>query len=194
MTTQAALVPATTTTNSGIMTAADIASEDLAASSAFGLDPDSGWFRYFSVWGWQFIAGGFPVNMLSYLAQVSSAQALQGGVATDIFGGLSEGAADLSAADASLVSAAGSSLAPRATLGIGISLGNLTMPPATVGMLGSSAPVQLASRFPRCPRGSARHPCSRWSRCARRAARRTVAGVRDATTTILNTARSFRAP
>ena len=158
VTTQAALVPATTTTNSGIMTAADIASEDLAASSAFGLDPDSGWFRYFSVWGWQLVAGGFPVNMLSYLAQVSSAQALQGGVATDIFGGLSEGAADLSAADASLVSAAGSSLAPRATLGIGISLGNLTMPPATVGMLGSSAPVQLASAAPALPAGAGQTP------------------------------------
>lgn len=160
VTIQTTLVPATTTTDSGIMTAADIsgASEDLAASSAFGLDPDSGWFRYFSVWGWQFIAGGFPVNLLAYLAQVNTAQALQGGVAADFFGGLSEATADLSAADASLVSAVGSSMAPRATLGIGISLGNLTMPPATVGMLGSSAPVQLVSAASPLPAGPGQTP------------------------------------
>lgn len=159
VTTQAAMVPATNTANVGTQTAVALSgtSQNLAASSAFGLDPDSGWFRYFSVWGWQFIASGFPVNMLSYLAQVSSAQALQGGVATDIFGGLSEAGADLSAADASLVSAAGS-LAPRATLGVGISLGNLTMPPATVGMLGSSAPVQLASAVSALPPGAGQTP------------------------------------
>ena len=156
---QASMVPATDTADVGTQTAAALSGtgQDLAASSAFGLDPDSGWFRYFSVWGWQFIAGGFPVNMLSYLAQVSGAQALQGGVATDIFGGLAEGSAALSSADASLVSAAGS-LAPRATLGIGISLGNLTMPPATVGMLGSAAPVQLASAVSALPPGVGQTP------------------------------------
>lgn len=157
---QAAMVPATNTANVGTQTAAALSgiSQDLAASSAFGLDPDSGWFRYFSVWGWQFIAGGFPINLLSYLAQVNAAQSLTGGVATDIFGGLSEAAADLSAADASLVSAVGSSLAPQATLGVGISLGNLTMPPATVGMLGSSAPVQLASAVSALPPGAGQTP------------------------------------
>ena len=157
--TQASMVPATNTANVGTQTAAALSGtgQNLAASSAFGLDPDSGWFRYFSVWGWQFIAGGFPVNMLSYLAQVSGAQALQGGVAADIFGGLTEGSAALSSADASLVSAAGS-LAPRATLGIGISLGNLTMPPATVGMLGSAAPVQLASAVSALPPGVGQTP------------------------------------
>ena len=41
-------------------------------------DPNSGWFSYFSTWGNQFISSGFPINMLSYLAQNSSAQALQG--------------------------------------------------------------------------------------------------------------------
>jgi PPE-repeat protein len=160
VTTQAAMVPATNTADVGTQTAAALSgtSQNLAASSAFGLDPDSGWFRYFSVWGWQFIASGFPVNMLSYFAQVSGAQALQGGVATDIFGGLSEAAADLSAADASLVGAVGSSLAPQATLGVGISLGNLTFPPATVGMLGSSAPVQLASAVSALPPAAGQTP------------------------------------
>ncbi|ORA07777.1 PPE family protein [Mycobacterium arosiense] len=160
VTTQAGLMPATTTTNSGIMTAANIsgASENLAASSVFGLDPDSGWFQYFSTWGNQFIAGGFPINLLSYLAQLNAAQSLQGGVAADMFGGLSEAAADLSAADAGLVGAVGSSLVPHATLGIGISLGNLTMPPATVGMLGSSAPVQLVSAASPLPAGPGQTP------------------------------------
>ncbi|MEE2853619.1 MAG: PPE family protein [Actinomycetota bacterium] len=160
VTTQAAMVPAANTADVGTQTAAALSgtSQNLAASSAVGLDPDSGWFRYFSIWGWQFIASGFPVNMLSYFAQVSGAQALQGGVATDIFGGLSEAAADLSAADASLVGAVGSSLAPQATLGVGISLGNLTFPPATVGMLGSSAPVQLASAVSALPPAAGQTP------------------------------------
>jgi hypothetical protein len=80
-----------------------------------------------------------------------------GSLGTDIFGGLAEGTAALSSADASLVSAAGS-LAPQATLGVGISLGNLTMPPATVGMLGSSAPVQLASAVSALPPGTGQTP------------------------------------
>ncbi|OMC17049.1 PPE family protein [Mycobacterium colombiense] len=161
VTTQAATVPASNTVNSGMMTAANLgASQDLATSSAFGLDPDSGWFRYWSVWGWQELAGGMPVNLLSYLAQVNTAQALQGGVAGDIFGGLAEGTAALSSAETQLIGAvnAAGSLAPRATLGIGISLGNLTMPPATVGMLGSSAPVQLASAVSALPPGTGQTP------------------------------------
>lgn len=81
------------------------------------------------------------------LAQLQTASGFQS-LGADVAGGLAEGTAALSAAEVRLVSAvgaAGSSLAPRAALGVGISLGNLTMPPATVGMLGSQAPVQLAS-------------------------------------------------
>lgn len=159
--TQAAVVPASNTVNSGMMTATNLgSSQDLAASSAFGLDPDSGWFKYFSTWGDQFIAGGFPVNLLSYLAQVNAAQSLQGGVAGDIFGGLAEGTAALSSAETQLIGAvnAAGSLAPRATLGIGVSLGNLTMPPATVGMLESSAPVQLVSAASALPPGAGQTP------------------------------------
>lgn len=161
VTTQAAAVPASNTVNSGMMTAADLgASQDLATSSAFGLDPDSGWFRYWSVWGWQELAGGMPINLLSYLAQFNTAQALQGGVAGDIFGGLAEGTAALSSAETQLIGAvnAAGSLAPRAALGIGVSLGNLTMPPATVGMLGSSAPVQLVSAVSALPPGAGQTP------------------------------------
>ncbi|GAB1814704.1 PPE family protein [Mycobacterium sp. MUNTM1] len=161
VTTQAAVVPTSNTANSGMMTAADLgAGQDLATSSAFGLDPDSGWFRYWSVWGWQELAGGMPINLLSYLAQFNTAQALQGGVAGDIFGGLAEGTAALSSAETQLIGAvnAAGSLAPRAALGIGVSLGNLTMPPATVGMLGSSAPVQLVSAVSALPPGAGQTP------------------------------------
>ncbi len=75
-TTQAAMVPATNTANVGTQTAAALSgtSQNLATSSAFGLDPDSGWFRYFSVWGWQELAGGMPINLLGVLAQLQTAQ------------------------------------------------------------------------------------------------------------------------
>ncbi|MEB4211551.1 PPE family protein [Mycobacterium sp. 94-17] len=166
---QAAMVPATTSGNAGAQIAA--ANSGQAAPNAvtsqagsgiagiFGSDgdPSGGWFGYWSTWGDQFIAGGFPINLLSYLAQLNTASALQGGVATDIFGGLSEDAAALSS-ETQLISAAGTALAPRATLGIGISLGNLTMPPATVGMLGSSAPVQLVSAVSALPPGVGQTP------------------------------------
>ena len=164
---QAAMVPATTSGNTGaqIATASSGPSQVVsdaatgqAASGSFGFDPNSGWFKYFSTWGNQFIAGGFPVNLLAYLAQLNAAQSLQGGALGGIFGGLSEAAADLSAADASLVGAVGASVAPQATLGVGISLGNLTFPPATVGMLGSSAPVQLASAVSALPPGAGQTP------------------------------------
>ncbi len=48
VTTQAAMVPATNTTNVGTQTATALSgtSQNLTASSAFGLDPDSGWFKY----------------------------------------------------------------------------------------------------------------------------------------------------
>ncbi|OBH51569.1 PPE family protein [Mycobacterium sp. E2479] len=174
VTRQAAIVPATATGNSGAQIAAASSGPGQAASDAATLqaasgaaglfgsdgDPSRGWFGYFSTWGNQFIASGFPVNLLSYLAQLNAANSLQFGAATDIFGGLTEGTAALSSAETQLIGAVGAtgSLAPRATLGVGISLGNLTMPPATVGMLGSSAPVQLASAVSALPPGAGQTP------------------------------------
>ncbi|AZP79901.1 PPE family protein [Mycobacterium avium] len=117
--TQAAMVPATNAADSGTQTG--VAGTLQAASTAF-FDPNTGWFKYWSTWGNQFLAAsGFPINLIGVLAQLQTASGFQS------------------------LGAAGSSLAPRAALGVGISLGNLTMPPATVGMLGSQAPVQLAS-------------------------------------------------
>ena len=65
VTAQATMVPAATSTSN--------AGSALDALGVTPFDPNSGWFKYFSTWGNQFIAGGFPINMLSYLAQVKAA-------------------------------------------------------------------------------------------------------------------------
>jgi len=142
---QSAAVPAST--------AAPVASNLAAAASDpinWGFaDPTTGWFGLANIWGNQFISSGFPINLLSYLAQNTSAQALQG-VGGEIGQGLAEGEASLGASTASLANAVKAigpaSAAPTAALGVGVSVGKLTMPPAVVGLLpASQAPVQLAS-------------------------------------------------
>ncbi len=153
VTAQATMVPAATapsTSNAG---------SALDALGVTPFDPKAGWFSYASTWGNQFIAGGFPINMLSYLAQVTAAQALQG-VGTDIGQGLAEGTAALSSAEARLASALGTgALAPRGALGVSVLVGKLSMPPAVVGMLpGSQPPVQLASAVSALPSGAAQPP------------------------------------
>lgn len=166
VTTQAALVPAVTTTNSGVQAAAAGTSQStgvggtLQAASLAIFDPNSGWFEYWSTWANQtFAAGGYPVNILGVWAQLATAHAFQS-IGADVGPGIAEGAAALSSAETQLISAvnAAGSWAPRATLGVGISLGNLTMPPATVGMLGSSAPVQLVSAASALPAGAGQTP------------------------------------
>jgi PPE-repeat protein len=91
-------------------------------------------------------SSGFPINLLSYLAQSSSAQALQS-VGGDIGQGLSEGESALGGVAGNLSSAIrGVGSAPTAALGVGVSMGGLTAPPAVVGLLpASQTPVQLAS-------------------------------------------------
>jgi PPE-repeat protein len=89
---------------------------------------------------------GFPIDLLSYLAQSTTAQAAQN-LGGDVGQGLSEGESALGGIGANLsngIRAAGS--APTAAVGVGVSLGKLTVPPAMVGLLSASqAPVQLAS-------------------------------------------------
>lgn len=161
VTAQAALMPATATGDSAVRTAAVVSGTNQGTSTVLGLDPDSGWFKYWSTWGNQTIAGGLPVNILGVWAQFATAHAFHT-LGADIGPGLADGAAALASAETRLVSAvaaAGSSLAPRAVLGVGISLGHLTMPPATVGMLGSAQPpVQLASAVSALPPGGAQPP------------------------------------
>ncbi len=90
-------------------------------------------------------SSGFPINLLSYLAQSSSAQALQS-VGGDIGQGLSEGESALGDLGGSLGQVGAGLGAPAATMGVGVSVGKLTAPPAVVGLLpASQTPVQLAS-------------------------------------------------
>lgn len=160
--TQAAVLPAatgTTQTTANLLAASS--TTDGTVLDALGVtpfDPNKGWFGYFSTWGNQTIAGGLPVNLLSYIAQVSAAQALQG-VGSDIGQGLAEGSAALTSAETNFVNsinAGGSALTPRGAMGVSVLVGKLSMPPATVGMLpGAQPPVQLAAAVSPLPPGGA---------------------------------------
>ncbi len=106
-------------------------------------------------------SSGFPVNLLSYLAQNQSAQALSGvnnaiglGVSegeSALGGGLGGGAAGalggLGQLGPGALGAAGLGQASTsAAIGTGVSIGKLTAPPSIVNLLPTSqAPVQLAS-------------------------------------------------
>jgi PPE-repeat protein len=128
----------TSTTTSSTTSAASL----LADITSF--DPNSGWFGLANTYANQFISSGFPINLLSYAAQNTSAQALQT-VGGDIGTGLSEGQSALGGG-AGAFGAAGLSAEPTAAIGVGVSMGKLTAPPAVVGLLpASQAPVQLAS-------------------------------------------------
>ncbi len=111
----------------------------------------NGWFILANTYANQFIAGGIPINLLTYLAQLTSAQALQG--AGEVGQGLSEGEAAIAGPFMSMerelgdaLGAIGAGRAPTAALGAGVLVGKLTMPPAVVGMLPTAQPpVQLLS-------------------------------------------------
>ena len=135
---------ATTATNS---TAAPTVASIISQLESF--DPLAGWFGLANQYANQFISSGFPINLLSYAAQNSSAQALES-VAPEIGQGLSEGESALGTASASLssaVQALGGAQAPTAAMGASIKIGNLMAPPAVVGLLpAAQTPVQLASQ------------------------------------------------
>ncbi|ORV93855.1 hypothetical protein AWC11_00475 [Mycobacterium interjectum] len=127
----------------------------------FGFNPQTGWFGLANTYANQFIAGGIPINLLSYLAQLNTAQALQS-VGGEVGQGLAEGESALSAASADLagaVRAVGSAAAPAGAIGVGVSMGRLTMPPAVVGMLAAAkTPVQLAAAVSPLPAGESGFP------------------------------------
>jgi PPE-repeat protein len=151
-------------TNSGSSTAAKAAA---AASPAAALptagDPNSGYVGLANTYANQFVSSGFPINLLSYLAQSQSAQALQG-VSAQVGQGVSEGeealgggglggaAGALGALGAGggglgALGAAGlSAPAAAAATGVAVPMGGLMAPPAAGTLLATSqAPVQLAS-------------------------------------------------
>ncbi|OBF11574.1 PPE family protein [Mycobacterium sp. 852002-10029_SCH5224772] len=117
-----------------------------ALNGVGGFDPNSGWFGWLSTWGNQEISSGFPVNMLGVWAQLATAQGVAS-VGGDIGSGLSEGLGLSSATLANAIKGIGAGAsAPTGALGVGVSLGKLTAPPAVVGLLpGTQTGVQLAS-------------------------------------------------
>ena len=115
-------------------------------SSLASIDPQAGYIGLANQYINQFISSGFPINMLSYLAQNTSAQALQT-VGGDIGQGLTEGLQAVGGQGSGALGslgAAGLSAEPTAAIGVGVSVGKLTAPPAVVGLLPASQ-VQLAS-------------------------------------------------
>jgi PPE-repeat protein len=112
-----------------------------------GFNPQTGWFGLVNTYISQFqAASGFPISLLGVLAQVATAKGAQS--LGEVGQGLSQEGVALGAAEADLANAlrAAGSTTPTAAVGVGVSLGKLTAPPATVGLLSAShTPVQLAS-------------------------------------------------
>jgi PPE-repeat protein len=156
---QGGVTPAGTTA-SQVSTISPLATGATAAAQGGPL-VNNPWFILANTYANQFIAGGIPINLLSYLAQFNSAQAIQG-VGSEIGLGLSEGMGALQAAEvqlASALSAAGTAPAPTAAWGAGVSVGQLMAPPSVVGLLpASELPVQLASAVSPLPSGGSGAP------------------------------------
>jgi PPE-repeat protein len=160
--TQGSAVPAATTSSTASK-APTVAAASPAAALPTAFDPSVGLVGEVNTYLNQFISSGFPINMLSYLAQNQSAQALQG-VNAQIGQGVSEGEGALGGGAAGGLGALGqgglgalgggasggfggiSQVPTAAATGVGVSIGKLTAPPAVVNLLPTSqAPVQLAS-------------------------------------------------
>ncbi len=150
----AAPLAPTAPTPSPTLPAVPLLQQDLAV-----FDPQQGWFGLGNTWGNQFLSSGFPINLLSLVAQTQSAQALQS-VSGDVGTGLSEGEAAIGGSIGNMGNAFGGlSAEPTAAIGVGVSMGKLTAPPAVVGILPTSqAPVQLASAASPLPAGDVGFP------------------------------------
>jgi PPE-repeat protein len=157
--TQASSATPAATTSSG----PTVAAATPAAALPTNFDPSAGIVGELNTYANQFISSGFPINMLSYLAQSQSAQALQG-VNSAVGQGVSEGenalggaAANLGGGAAGALGALGQSggglsalgaaglgeINTSAALGAAVPMGNLSAPPSAAPLL--ATPVQLAS-------------------------------------------------
>ena len=78
--------PAGSAAQAGVVSAAasPAASSPISSiiSAIQAFDPTKGWVGLADVYAYQFVASGFPVNMLSYLAQLTAAKALRPWAAT----------------------------------------------------------------------------------------------------------------
>ncbi|HWT47464.1 MAG TPA: PPE family protein [Mycobacterium sp.] len=152
---QASAVPAAAAATTAQSTLGDLLTSLLSTPGAF--NPQVGWFGLANRYVGNFESTGFPINLLSAIATANLAQGFQN-IGGDVAQGLAEGEAGLGAPEAtglaSALSAAGSARAPTAAMGVGVSIGKVTMPPAVVGMLAASqTPVQLASAVSPLPTG-----------------------------------------
>ncbi len=144
---------------SAVSRVSNAAIQPLAAPAATGdpinygfADPTTGYFGLLNQYANQFISSGFPINLLSYAAQNTQAQAFSG--LGDIGKGLSEGEAALSASLTNAIKTVGAVHAPTGAMGVGVSMGKLTLPPAVVGLLpATQTPVQLAAATSPLPAG-----------------------------------------
>lgn len=144
--------PAGTATQAGVVSANTASPAITSAQSLLGaataFDPNAGWPGFFSTWGNQFISSGFPINLLGVWAQYATAQGVQS-VGGEVGQGLAEGEAALAMSQvqfANAIKSVGAASAPTAAMGVGVTVGKLTAPPAIVGLLpASQTPVQLAS-------------------------------------------------
>jgi PPE-repeat protein len=165
--------PSAQASQSSAQTAAAANSANSAATSATPAaalptagDPNAGYIGLANTYANQFVSSGFPINLLSYLAQSQSAQALQG-VSSQIGQGVSEGEEALGGAAANLGGGAAGALGAlgqsggglgalgaaglgeinsSAALGAAVPMGGLSAPPGAAALLATSqAPVQLAS-------------------------------------------------
>src|SRR6202453_437326 len=157
--TQASSATPAATTSSG----PTVSAASPAAALPTDFDPSAGIVGELNTYANQFISSGFPINMLSYLAQSQSAQALQG-VSSQVSQGLSEGenalggaAANLGGGAAGALGALGQSggglgalgaaglgqINTSGSLGAAVPMGNLSASPSAAPLL--ATPVQLAS-------------------------------------------------
>ena len=156
---------ATTAQNSAATTSATSAAASPADAIPTAGDPNVGFVGLANTYANQFVSSGFPINLLSYLAQSQSAQALQG-VSAQVGQGVSEGEEALGGAATGLGGGAAGALgaiggggglgalgaaglsAPTAAAatGVAVPMGGLMAPPTAGSLLATSqAPVQLAS-------------------------------------------------
>jgi PPE-repeat protein len=160
--TQAGAVSAANSSATSAATASSAPALSAASPAALlptAFDPQAGLVGEVNTYANQFLSSGFPFNMLGVLAQAQSAQALQG-VSGSIGTGMSEGEEAFGGGGAAgalgglgragglggaLGSAGLGEINTSAALGKGVSIGNLTAPPAVVELLQTSQPVELAS-------------------------------------------------
>jgi PPE-repeat protein len=161
--TQASSATPAATTAATTSSGATVGAASPAAALPTAFDPNVGFVGLANTYANQFISSGFPINMLSYLAQNQSAQALQG-VSSQVSQGLSEGEEALGGAAANLGGGAAGALGAlgqsggglgalgaaglgqintSAALGAAVPMGNLSAPPSAAPLL--ATPVQLAS-------------------------------------------------